>query len=68
MKYRLMVSEDCGCSYFCLDENEDIEALRNVAEGLDWQRWYIETEKGEFTNDICPIHAGILERLKQINT
>jgi hypothetical protein len=68
MKYRLLVSHNCGASYSCEKESENLAEL--LKEGhrceADALRWVIEDEIGD-TVAVCGIIKNIAKSLKKLN-
>jgi hypothetical protein len=70
MKYKLMVSYDCGISYSTEAKADTVDELVKKAVELkldeNWLRWVIEDEN-EKIQEIGAIHKGILDALRRLN-
>ena len=60
--YKLLVSHDCGITYQCELEDDDLKKLLSRGKHLDTHmlRWYIMDEFGEHIDAACKIHGSIL--------
>lgn len=69
MKYRLMVSYDCGCSYGLDMESDDIAKLEKRGEkhDADGMRWCIEDETGKQHGEACKIFKRIMGDMVALN-
>lgn len=66
----LMVSYNCGISYYPELKSKDLEGLKNRTKKLDDEqlRWYIEEEDGSMNHEvISKIHKGIKDFLVKMN-
>jgi len=70
MKYKLLVSYDCGIRYDVKAEADTVEELvkKAVELKLDEQylRWVIEDEN-EKIQEVGAIHKGIIDALRKLN-
>ena len=66
--FSLMVSYNCGISYWPEHKAETVDELRPRMKELDeqWLRWYVGKDDGEFVDISCAIHSGLLEFIELI--
>ncbi len=67
--YKLMVSQDCGASYYCERESYRIEDFKERTEELDNQmiRWGIDDEDNNPIGIPCKIHREIIQTMQMLN-
>lgn len=66
MKYKLLVSTDCGINYHKRAESENLDELLEQANKLEWERWVIEDENDDFA-DVSPMHKHIVNLMTKLN-
>jgi hypothetical protein len=72
MTYTLVVSHNCGISYYPEQSSENLDDLRPKMKELDKQmlRWCIDKDGEQIVDDlscVCAIHKGIFEFLEKEN-